>query len=60
MADFTFMFHDFMGSKVARHDDEGILEVDDTALAISQAAIIKDLEEHVEDVGMSFSISSKG
>ena len=54
MADFTLMFHDFMGSEVARHDDEGILEVDDTALAIGQAAIIKDLEEDVEDVGMSF------
>jgi hypothetical protein len=35
---------------VAGHDDDGVLEVDRAALAVGQAAVVEQLEQHVEDV----------
>ena len=34
-------------AKVARHDDDRVAEVDDTALAIGQPTIVEDLEEEL-------------
>ena len=39
----VFGFQDFMRPKVTGHDDDGVLEVDDPAFPVGQAAIIKDL-----------------
>ena len=41
-----------MGAQVARHDDDRVLEVDDAALAVRQAAVIEDLQKYVENIGM--------
>ena len=43
-----------MRAEVRGHDDDRILEVDHTALAIRQAAIVEDLQQHVEDIAMRF------
>ena len=48
-----FRFQDFMGTEVTGHDDDRILEVDDPAFAIGQAAIIENLQQDVENIGMS-------
>jgi hypothetical protein len=37
-------------TKVARHDDDGVTEVHDTALAIGQAAIVEDLQEKLHEL----------
>src|SRR5207247_883205 len=37
---------------VARHDDQDVLEGDRSALAVSETAVVEDLQEHIEDVGM--------
>src|SRR5262249_9615156 len=39
-------------TSIAGHDDDGVLEVHRTSLSISQAAIIHDLQERVEDLWM--------
>ena len=52
-------FPKFMRTEVTGHDDDGVLEVDDPALAVGQAAVVENLQEDVEDVGMSLSISSR-
>ena len=44
---------DEVGAEVARHDDDRILEVHQTALIIRQTTVIEDLQEDVEDVGVS-------
>src|SRR5204862_286412 len=36
------------------HDDDGVLEIYGAALAIGETAVIHDLQQHVEDVGMRF------
>ena len=45
---------DALGQEVAAdvggHDDHGVLEVHDPALAVGQPAVVEDLEEDVEDV----------
>ena len=43
---------DPLGAEIRRHDDHGVLEGHDTALAVGQAAVVEDLEEHVENVGV--------
>jgi len=42
--------HDVVGTEVRCHHDDGVLEVDGTALAVGQAAIVKHLQQHVEHV----------
>ena len=37
---------------VRGHDQHGVLEVDGAALAVGQAAVVEDLQERVEDVGV--------
>ena len=39
-------------AQVAGHDDDGVAEVDGAAVAVGQAAVVEDLEERVEDVGV--------
>ena len=41
-------------SDVRSHDDDRILEVDDAAFTVGEAAIIHDLQQNVEHIGMSF------
>ena len=48
-----------MRADVARHDDDGVAEVDGTALCVGEAAVVEHLQEGVEHVGVSLSISSK-
>src|SRR5919199_296896 len=40
-------------AEVRRHDDDGVLEVDLAALAVGQATVLQDLQQRVEDVGVS-------
>ena len=42
-----------LAGDVARHDDDGVLETDHTALAVGQTAVVEHLKEHVEHVGVS-------
>ena len=42
------------GAEVRGHDDDRVLEIDDAAFAVGQSAVVHHLQEHVEDVGMSF------
>ena len=51
---FVALVEDLMRAEVRGHDDDRILEVDHTALAIRQAAIVEDLQQHVEDIAMRF------
>ena len=39
---------------VRRHDDDRVLEIDNAAFAVGEAAIVHDLQKDVEDVGMRF------
>jgi hypothetical protein len=43
---------------VRGHDQHDVLEVDRAALAVGQAPVVHHLQQHVEDVGWAFSISS--
>src|ERR1017187_4338783 len=40
------------GTDIGRHDDNGVLETDGAALAIGEAAVVEDLQQQVEDVGV--------
>jgi hypothetical protein len=37
-------------AKVAREDDDGVAEVDDATLRVSQAAVVEDLEEERDEL----------
>src|SRR5699024_10954502 len=56
--DFPFLrtaaaqFLDLSGADVARHRDDGVLEVHGATLAVSEAAVVEYLEEDVEDVAV--------
>ena len=39
-------------SDVRSHDDDRVLEIDDAAFAVGEAAIVHDLQQDVEDIGM--------
>ena len=39
-------------AEVARHDEQGVAEVDFAAKGVGEAAFFHDLQEHVEDVGV--------
>ena len=41
---------DGLAADVRRHDDDGVLEVDGATLAVGQAAVVEDLQQHVEHV----------
>ena len=41
---------DVAGAEVGGHDDDGVLEVHDPALAVGQPAVLQDLQQRVEDV----------
>src|SRR5258706_9166616 len=43
-----------LGAEVRGHDDDRVAEIDRTALTIGKTAIVKHLQEHVENVGISF------
>src|ERR1022692_1041447 len=45
--------HDGIGAGVAGEDDDGVLEIDFAALAIFHDALVEDLVEQLEDVGVS-------
>jgi len=40
------------GAEVRRHDDDGVLEVDRATLRVGQPAVLQDLQQRVEDVGV--------
>ena len=46
------LVQDLMRAQIRRHDDDRILEIHHPALAIRQAAIIKDLQQHVEHIAV--------
>ena len=50
---------DHLRTDIRGHDHQGVLEVDRAALGVGQTAIFKKLQQQIEDIGMSFSISSK-
>ena len=41
-----------MAADVRRHDDDGVPEVDRAALRVGEPAVVEDLQQDVEDVGM--------
>ena len=41
-----------LAARVARHDHDGVLEVDRAALAVGQPAVVEDLEQHAPHVGV--------
>src|SRR5258708_7407767 len=43
---------DVLRPDVRRHDEHGVAEVDGAALGVGEPALIEDLEQHVEDVGV--------
>ena len=45
-------FHDKLASQVGGHDQNGILEIHRTSLAVSHAAIIKNLQQNIEYIRM--------
>src|ERR1017187_10534495 len=45
---------DGIGTGVAGEDDDGVLEIDFAALAVFHEALVEDLVEQLEDVGVSF------
>ena len=53
IAGFAHLF-DQRAADIARHDDDAVGEIDGASLPIGQAAIVKDLQEDVEDVRMRF------
>src|SRR3954453_14350905 len=46
--------HDVLTADIGGHDDDRVAEIDHPSLAVSEAAIIQNLEQHVEYVGMGF------
>src|SRR5262245_57032144 len=44
--------HDEVGAKVARHDQDGVLEVDCAPVCVGQSTVIEYLQEDIEDVRM--------
>ena len=44
---------DDIGADVGGHDDDGVLEVHRTALVVGQTAVVQDLQQDVEHVGVS-------
>src|SRR6266542_4137939 len=41
-----------LAAEVAGHDDDGVAEVDGAALGVGEPAVVKELEEDVEDLGV--------
>ena len=37
---------------IGGHDDDGVFEIDGSSLAVGQSAVLQNLEQHVEHVGM--------
>ncbi len=48
----ALVLEDALRAEVRGHDDDGVLEVDDPALTVGEAAVIQDLQQDVEDVRM--------
>src|SRR5580704_9793640 len=48
----TPIFQDARAANVGRHYYDGVLKVHRAALAVGEAAIVQDLQQHVEHVGM--------
>ncbi len=44
--------HDELAADVAGHDEDGVFEVDGAALTVGDAAVVEDLEEDIEDIGV--------
>src|SRR6266403_1161259 len=49
----TLELQDQLRPNVGRHNDDCVLEVDDTPLTVGQAAVIQYLEQNIENVMMS-------
>jgi hypothetical protein len=41
---------DVSRSEVRRHDEDGVLEVDDASVVVRQMSLVQDLEKNVEDI----------
>ena len=48
----TLVLHDFAAAQVTGHDNQGVLKVHAAALAIGQAAIVQNLQQHIEHIRM--------
>ena len=49
----AFVFANSLGADVAGHDDDGVLERHQATLAVRQTAVVKHLQQDVENVGVS-------
>jgi len=45
-------------TQIRRHDDYGIFEIHRSPLAVGQATVLENLQQHIEYITMRFSISS--
>src|SRR5574337_776481 len=45
---------DLTGADVARHDQYGVLEVNNATITVGQAAVLKNLEEQIKDLRVGF------
>ena len=43
---------DEVAAEVRRHDDHDVLEVDRSTLAVRQASVVEELQQHVEHLGV--------
>jgi hypothetical protein len=53
-AETTATFLNHLRTDVRGHNQQGVLEVHRAALGIGQATIFKNLQQHVEDIGVGF------
>ena len=51
-ADLPLVIEDAMAADVRGHDDDRVAEIDRVALTVGQTALVENLQEDVEDVGM--------
>ena len=44
--------HDQLAAEVRGHDENGVLEINRSAVAVRHAAVIQDLQQHIENIRM--------
>src|SRR4029453_4450344 len=47
-------FSDPLAAEVASHDDDGVAEIDGAALRVGEAAVVEELKENVQHLGVRF------
>ena len=45
-------FHDQLAAEIGGHDQDGVLKIHRPPLAVGHAAVVKDLQQDIEDIGV--------